>query len=176
MRKHKVVTIDSEGRDRGKSFLVVEKSAFETERWATRALLALSRSGIDIPEGALEAGALGVLLAGMSGFQKLTYEDAEPLLEEMIGCIHFVPDAVKKDPLTGRPLSRALLRGDEANDGDIEEMGTLLKLRGEALELHLGFSVTAALSTLAAAATSNQRATPTSRKPAARRSRPAKPA
>jgi hypothetical protein len=41
--------------------------------------------------------------------------------------------------------------GDDINDGDIEEVRTLLLLRGEVLELHLGFSITAALSGLSAA-------------------------
>jgi hypothetical protein len=167
MRKHKLVTIAAEGRDKGKTFLVVEKSAYDTEKWATRALLALSRTGADIPEDALAAGGLGVLIAGLTSFQKLAFEDAEPLLDEMMTCISFVPDANRLDPMTSRPFTRALMMPDAVNDGDIEEITTLLTLRGEALELHLGFSVTAALSSLATAVvTSNRQDTSTSPRPA----------
>lgn len=168
MRKHKLVTITAEGRDKGKSFLVVEKSAFETEKWATRALLALSRAGAEISEDAISAGGLGVLIAGMASFQKLHFEDAEPLLDEMMTCVSFVPDANRTDPMTSRPFTRALMMPDSVNDGDIEEIATLLTLRGEALELHLGFSVAAVLSSLATAVVSSSRPdTSMSPKPAA---------
>lgn len=176
MRKSKVLTITADGRDRGKSFLIVEKSAFETERWATRALLALSRAGADVPEDTLHAGALGILIAGLGGLRQLPFDDAEALLAEMMPCVSFVPDVGVKDPSNpDRPLCRPLLFPDERGDGDIEELQTLLKLREEVLELHLGFSPAAVLSDLAAAVmTSNRPATPTSRKPAARSSRRAK--
>lgn len=179
MRKHKVVTIEAEGRDKGKSFLVLEKDAYETERWAVRALLALSKAGVEVPEEALQAGALGILAMGLDAFRQMRFEDAEPLLAEMLGCIHFVIDPNAKDPMTGRPVTRALLMPTAANDGDIEEVTTLLKLRGEALELHLGFSVAAVLSRLAAMVM-NQNSSPpasqTSPRRAARSSRRAKQA
>ena len=145
MRKHKVVTIEAEGRDKGKSFLILEKSAFDAERWAIRALLALSKAGVEVPDEAMQAGALGILAMGLDAFRMMDFEDAEPLLEEMLACVHFVPNPADKDPMTGRPMTRSLMQPTEANDGDIEEVSTLLKLRGEALELHLGFSVAAVL-------------------------------
>lgn len=168
MRKHKVVTIAADGRDAGKSFLLVEKSAYEAEKWATRALLALSQAGVEVPDDAARSGALGILLAGLEAFKALPFDAAEPLLDEMLTCIAFVPDPNKIDPQTERPIYRALMRGDDFNDGDIAEVATLLKLRSEVLELHLGFSMTAALSNLAAAAGmgSSQQTTPTSPEPA----------
>lgn len=174
MRKHKVITITDEGRDKGKSFLIVEKSAYEAEKWATRALFALSRVGVEVPDGMLQAGGLGVLAVGLEAFKRLPFEDAEPLLDDMMTCVSFAPDPAKVDD-RGRPLSRPLMRGDDVSDGDIAEVGTLIRLRGEVLELHLGFSVAAVLSNLAqAAATSTRQNTPTSREPAARSSRRAK--
>lgn len=166
MRKHKVVTIAAEGRDKGKSFLIIEKSAYDAEKWATRALLALSQAGVEVGEDAMQSGALGILVAGMEAFKVLPYDLAEPLLEEMLTCISFVPDPDKINADTGRPLSRGLRTDDDA--GDIQEVATLLKLRSEVLDLHLGFSVTAALSSLAAAAgnRSSQQTTSTSPGPA----------
>jgi hypothetical protein len=177
VRKHKTVTIEAEGRDKGKSFLLVEMSAMQAEKWATRALLALGRSGIEVPDEAVQAGSAAIMAAGLASFTRLAFDDAEPLLEEMLGCVAFVPDAMRTDPATGRPLTRPLARGDQINDGDIEEVLTLVKIRAEVAELHLGFSVSAALSTLAAEwMTSRQPTTRTSRKPAPRASRRAKPA
>lgn len=170
MRKHKTVTIDADGRDKGKSFLIVEKSAWETEKWAARALFALSRSGAEVPDETLRAGALGILAAGLEAFKRMPFEDAEPLLDEMMDCVHFVPDASAKDPLSGLPATRALMPADQFNDGDIAEVATLLKLRAEVLELHLGFSITAALSGLAQAAVTSSRPNSPTSPPAAAQS------
>jgi len=174
MRKHKVITVDGEGRDRGKTFLLLEMPAMQAEKWATKALLAMGRAGVEVPEDALQAGALGVLLLGLAGVQQMRFEDAEPLLDEMMTCVSFVPDPSKVDPLAGRPISRPLITSDDS--ADIEEVSTLLQLRGEVVELHVGFSPAAVLSNMAAALTSRQQTTSTSRKPAARSSRRAKPA
>jgi hypothetical protein len=165
-RKRHIVQIEAEGRDKGKHFLVTEMSAWDAEKWATKALLALGRSGVDIPDDAIDAGMAGVMAAGLSGFARLPYDDAAPLLDEMMACVAFVPDPSRLDSVTGRPIARALLKGE---DGDIEEVATLVRLRSEVAELHLGFSLAAVLSTLAAHwQTSRQPDTPTSRRRAAR--------
>lgn len=150
MRKHAVVTIEAEGRDKGKSFLLIEKSSWDAEKWAMRALLSLSRAGVEVPDDAFQAGMLGLISVGLDAFRRLPFEDAEPLLDEMLTCIHYVPDPSAKDQMTGRPISRGLMMPTAANDGDIEEVTTILKLRSEALELHLGFSIAAVISNLMA--------------------------
>lgn len=175
-RKFKTVTIETEGRDKGKSFLIVEMSAYSAERWATRALLALSRAGAEVPDDALSAGSLGLVLVGLDALRKLPYEEAEPLLEEMLGCVHFIPDVTKMDPMSGRPVTRGLLMPDAFNDGDIEEVATLLKLREEAVGLHLGFSLAAALQTMAATLNSHRQNTSMSPAPAEPSSEQAEPA
>lgn len=164
-RKFKTVTITAEGRDKGKSFLIVEMSAYSAERWATRALLALSRAGAEVPDDALSAGSLGLVLVGLDALRKLPYEEAEPLLDEMLGCVHFVPDLAKVDPMSGRPVTRALMRPDDFNDGDIEEVTTLLQLREEAVSLHLGFSLVAVLQGMAATLNSSRQNSSTSPAP-----------
>jgi hypothetical protein len=151
VRKAKVVTIEAEGRDKGKSFLVTEMSAMAAEKWAVKAVLALGRAGAEVPDEALEAGMLGILAAGLAAFRKMAFADAEPLLDEMMSCVAFCPDPNRKDALTQQPVTRPITWGDTTQDGDIEEVATLLTLRGEALEIHMGFSMAAALSNLAAA-------------------------
>lgn len=171
-RKHKTITITAQGRDKGKSFLIVEMSAYSAERWATRALLALSRAGAEVPEDAMQAGALGLVLVGLDALRKLPYEEAEPLLEEMLGCVHFVPDLAKVDAMSGRPVTRPLMRPDDFNDGDIEEVATLIQLREEAVSLHLGFSLVAVLQGMAATLNSSRLNSSTSPAPAEPASEP----
>lgn len=169
MRKFKTVTIPQEegNRDAGKSFLVVEKNAWDAEKWATRALLALSRSGVEVDDATLASGAVGLLMVGMDGLRKLPFEDAEPLLDEMTGCIHYVPNPSAVDPMTNRPATRPLSFGDDFNDGDVSEISTLWRLRQEVLELHLGFSIAAVISQLTAAVrSSSQQSSQTSPEPA----------
>lgn len=175
MRKTKIVTIEAEGRDKGKSFLITEMSAMQAEKWAAKALLALGRAGAEISDEEIEAGMLGILAAGLSAFRKMAFMDAEPLLDEMLECVAFVPDLGRKDALTQAPLTRAVIWGDGQGDADVEEVATLLTLRGEALEVHTGFSVAAALSNLAAAVqTSSRPATRTSRRSSERSSKAAR--
>ncbi|WP_311271085.1 hypothetical protein [Sphingobium sp. WCS2017Hpa-17] len=176
-RKQKIVTIEAEGRDRGKSFLILEKSAWDQERWAMRLLLALGKAGVDIPDDALTAGVVGIMAAGITSLSRLTPDDAEPLMDEMMGCVSIIPDLSRRDPAnTEMPITRSILRGGSQGEGDIEEFATLLRLRAEVAELHVGFSVPAALSTLAAHhLTSNRQNSSTSRRSAGRSSRAVKP-
>jgi len=127
-RKELDITIDDDGRDRGKVFHLREMSAWQAERWAIRALLALSKAGADI--GGAEPGA-GVAAFAATSFRallSLDFADAEPLLIEMLECI-----SIKPDPRNPNVV-RALL------PEDIEEVATLIKLRKEVFTLHVGFS------------------------------------
>ena len=106
-------------------------TAVRTEKWATKALLALTRNGLEIPDHIVAAGIAGIATIPLPILIKgLRYEDAEPLLEEMLGCVQFRPDPVAR-PQYARPL----------NQVDIEEVSTLFRLRIEVLTLHTGFSL-----------------------------------
>lgn len=173
MRKTKLVSITTEGRDRGKHFLLTEKDAIGTEKWAMRALLAMGRNGIEVPDDVLTSGAVGILGAGLASIAKLPFDEAEPLLDEMLTCIAIVPDPSKRDAMNpDRPITRGLIIDESVGDADIQEVSTLLYLRKEVAELHLGFSLSAGLSMLAEQwLTSRLPATRTFRKAAVRSSR-----
>ena len=122
MRKEKEIKIE-EGRDAGKVFKITEMPAFQMDRWATRALLALGKS----QQGGIAAlGAMSVqdLLVA---FTELDYEKSEPLLQELLECCSFVKNGTS-----------VVLKADVV-DGIIEDWVTLPKLRMEALQLNLGF-------------------------------------
>lgn len=132
MRKTADITITDEGRDKGKVFRLREMSAMQAEKWAARALLALAKSGVDIPDEISEMGMAGMVALGIKSLVGVSFRDAEPLLDEMLGCIKIVPDPAR--PQIERPLI----------DGDIEEVRTLVTLRKEVFTLHTGFSLPAA--------------------------------
>lgn len=151
-RKTLTVTIQDEGRDKGKTFILTEMPAAQVEKWATRALLALARNEVDIPSGIENAGLAGLVEIGRQALSRLSFEDIEPLMDEMFGCVRLQPDA-------GRPeVIRDLI------PDDIEEVSTRIKLRGELWNLHTGFFIGAALlKPSTAASTADSSATQTSR-------------
>lgn len=123
MRKTVTVIIDQENRDKGKQFLITEMSAEQAEAWATRALLAISN--IDIPDDFKAMGMQAIAKLGLQAITSIDYDVAKPLLDEMLECAQIVMPAT----------TRALM------PGDIEEVGTRLKLRKAIFELHTGFSL-----------------------------------
>lgn len=139
-RKVKDVTITAAGRDNGKCFRLTEVPATQAEKWGMRAFLALARSGVEVPDNLAAAGLPGLAAVGFRAFTMMSFADAEPLLDEMFGCITRVVDPAK--PIYARVLA----------EDDIEEVATRVFLRGEVIELHTGFSPAAAFPTLEAAA------------------------
>jgi hypothetical protein len=122
-------------RDNGKTFLLTEMSADKAERWAIRAVLALTNANVEIPEGSLQAGMSGlaaILIHGVRSLAGLKHEAIADLLDEMLTCVQFQP----APNLPPQPLWLG-------ENSQIEEVKTRLWLRLEVLELHLGFSLAA---------------------------------
>lgn len=127
--------VQDAGRDQGKVFILREMPASQAEKWAIRAFLAAAASGIDLPAGAAQAGFAGIAQAGLALLGKIPYDAAEPLLDEMLGCVSILPNP-------GNPnVQRGLI------EDDIEEISTRLKLRTAVFKLHADFSTAAAPST-----------------------------
>ena len=127
MRKELDVTITAEGRDKGKTFHIKEMSAWAAERWAQRAFFAVMNSGVDIDENLSRAGMAGIAVAGLKAFGSLPWEKAQPLLDELLTCVTY-----RMDP-TPTGIRQIIME-------DVEEPGTLVQLRAEALNLHINFS------------------------------------
>jgi len=121
MRKEIEITIE-DGRDTGKVFKIVEMGAVQADRWATKALCLFGRAGQNI-------SALGKMniVDLLSAFSSVQYEEAQPLLDELLACASFKKDGVYVN-----------LKGSMV-DATIEEWTTLFRLRVEALKLILGF-------------------------------------
>lgn len=127
--KSKVVVVPLEGRDKGKHFIIEEMPASQAEEWALRAFLALSNAGIEVPDDLAAAGLAGLAVIGLRALGRVRFEDAKPLLDQMMSCVQAMPD----------PKTPTIIRG--LVETDIEEMQTRLWLRGEVFELHTGFSL-----------------------------------
>jgi hypothetical protein len=128
MRKKQTLTITDEGRDKGKVFVLTEMPADQAERWAIRALLALMNAGIELPDGAADAGMAGIAAAGYKALGNLKFEVLEPLLDDMWGCVQY-----QHKP--NQPL-QSLMAGESSQ---IEEVSTRLQLRMAAFKLHTNF-------------------------------------
>lgn len=131
-RKTATVTIEAEGRDLGKVFLLREMPASQAEKWAARAFLAMARSGIDIPDDLAGAGLAGIAAVGLKAIGGLGFAEAEPLMDEMFACIQIIPDPARP------AVVRALV------ESDTEEISTRLRLRKDVFGLHVDFSGLAA--------------------------------
>jgi len=142
-RKVATVTIDAQGRDKGKVFIITELSAYAAEEWAGRALFAMMNAGVEIPDGIAKAGLAGIAALGIQSLTRISFDAAKPLLDEMMGCVQIQPSP---------KVTRALI------EDDIEEVATLLTLRKEVFNLHLSFFTEGAGSTSAPASTSPTRA------------------
>jgi len=131
-RKTLNYTVQDEGRDKGKVFVLTEMPSSQAEAWAIRALLALIENGVQVPPGFEKMGMAGIAELGIRALSGLKWETAEPLLTEMWQCIRIMPDPSKPNVI------RNLI------EEDIEEVMTRVKLRAEIWELHTGFSMAVA--------------------------------
>jgi hypothetical protein len=129
-RRTEHLTITAEGRDKGKVFILTEMPADQAERWAIRALLALTKSGVELPDDALTAGMAGLAAVGVRALAGLNYDDAGPLLDEMLTC-------AKLEHSPGQPPLPLTVGGV----CQVEEVSTFWKIRMALLTLHTGFSM-----------------------------------
>lgn len=115
--------VAADNRDKGKRFVITEMSAVQAHKWATKALFAILNSGGEIPDNMLKMGMAGIATAGFAQISSIPYAVAEPLLDELMGCVKIVQDLAPD----GRPLM-----GD-----DIEEITTIFELQGAVMKMHI---------------------------------------
>lgn len=138
-RNTKIFQITDAGRDQGKTFVLTEMPAMQAERWALRAMQALLRSNVDLPDNIADTGMAGIAKLGLKALGHVDEETFFALMDEMMGCVAYMPDPMK--PNIVRPATF---------DGDIEEVTTRLQLRAEVFQLHVGFLMAGAPSTATA--------------------------
>jgi hypothetical protein len=116
------------GRDAGKVFRITEMPAFRAEKWAIKALQALMSTGVELPDDINDAPAANLVRTGLKALAAAPFDVVEPLLDEMLTCIKLIPDPARAN------VERAVMW-----DIDVEEAQTIIMLRKEVLDIHLGF-------------------------------------
>jgi hypothetical protein len=124
--KTTTVTI-SDGRDKGRKFLITEMPANVAERWILRVVFGLGRSGIELPPELLQLGAAPIAYTIASMVNKIPSRLGLKLADELMEYVQRVEEK----------LTRSLV------DTDIEDYTTRFKLKGEVLKLVFGFFVVA---------------------------------
>lgn len=135
MRKTREFTIEANNRDKGKRFRITEMSAVAQEKWATKAIMAIANSGIELPNGAenlqgIEGLSKLIIQTGIKALLNVKYELAEPLYEELLSCCEYLGN---KGENISRPLSQST--AEEV----IEEITTLFTIRYQVWKLHTDF-------------------------------------
>lgn len=149
-------------RDFGKLFRITEMGAEPAEWWAIRALSAVARSGVDLPDNVMGGGMQSIAILGINAIMRVNPSDVADLFDEVMECVQIVPDPSKPK------LVRDILTDD------IEEVRTRLLLRKEVIDLHVGFSQLVGQSTpTSSAPPSNSSNIPTSPEASVRFSRKA---
>ncbi len=185
MRKREVYTVEAQGRDKGKSFLLTEMSARDAEDWGASMFMLAVNHGImpedGMPPGEGKGGMGDLMRFDLSMLRQIPMERARPLWDQMMTCVRFVPSLTDMEIVPAGdayPKSRPIAEDANYPDGDdIEEVGTRLMLRDEVIKLHTGFSIAALASILGRAAErETSSTTPTSPAPSEASSEESTPA
>ena len=149
----RTATVDGNGRDAGKVFLLTEAPAIKAVRWAVRALIALGGSDAELPSDIAAAGLAGVAAYGIKALSGMAYAEVDALLTDMLGCVEIADEAVGRRALT---------------EADVEDVETLRLPGGAVLALHFDFASTAGKETAlqAVGALIGKRAAPATGQPA----------
>jgi hypothetical protein len=144
-REQRVITIDTPGRDKGKQFRITEMPADQAERWGNRLALEFGHAAAKFPSGLIGGGMAGVsqvlpvlMVQGLQSLGGLNPDVVQPLLDEMMGCVKFIPPG----SAAGLP-DQVIFAGENSQ---IEEVQTRYRMHFETIKLHWGFLLDAAQS------------------------------
>lgn len=127
MIKTVTIVLADDTRDKGKTFKITEMPALAAWKWGIRAMAAMVRGGAEIPDEISKLGMVGVLALGIFRFGHVAWAELEPLFDELLSCVEFVPEPSRPD------VTRKLF------PGDVEEPATFNRLAQEVFALHTGF-------------------------------------
>lgn len=120
MARKELIFTATAGRDSGKRFLITEMSARAGHAWATRAILALMSSGMEISDDIASKGLAGLATMALSALGKIPADQAAPLLDELLTCVQSMQEAG----------TRRLV------ESDFEEIKTIFELQKAVFSLH----------------------------------------
>jgi hypothetical protein len=121
MARKEIIWTAPFGRDKGKKFQITEMSARAGHAWATRLLLALMGSGVEIDEDIASRGLAGLATVALSAVGKVQSEVALPLMDELLSCVQSVQERATRPWI----------------DDDFEEVATIFQLQKAVFDLHV---------------------------------------
>ena len=147
MARHtKTVTIDQQGRDFGKTFVLHEMPTDQGHYWGMRVLAALARAQVEIPDSIIRSGMLGVAAVGFAKILGACGDaDVKALVDELMSsCVAILPNPATPQIIRGNQQDFRILPNGVSCTGpmvpdDIEEISTQVFLEKGALLLHMGF-------------------------------------
>lgn len=130
-RKVERLVVTSEGRDKGKTFVLTEMPADQGERLANRIVFALLNTGAAVPEEALGAGWAALAALGLQAIGLLKSETVQTILDDAwSACVMY-------EHKPNIPLQ--LITGGV--NSQIEEVKTRYEIHLALWKLHTGFSL-----------------------------------
>jgi hypothetical protein len=124
-RKTVNYVVTTEGRDKGKVFVITEMPSAEIERWAMRLLIGLGKNGVSLPGVSVNSGFIAIAAILWTLIAQLPFEEADFLMNWMMQRVQ---------------INEGKICRDLAED-DIEEGETRLAIREEWGKLHSDFFV-----------------------------------
>lgn len=121
MARKELIWTASIGRDNGKKFLITEMPARAGHAWATRLLLGLLGSGVEIDDDIASRGLAGLATVAISAIGKVAPAVAMPLMDELLNCIQSVQEKATRKWI----------------DDDFEEVATIFQLQKAVFNLHI---------------------------------------
>src|SRR6266852_1817408 len=119
-------------------FKITEMSAIDAFDWGTKALLAMAKSGVEIPSDIISQGMAGVAVVIVRTVGGLEFISVKDLRQQLLDCVQIYVN----------PDGNAIQTRKLVGQNDIQEPYTIYQLLIAVLELHLGFSIAESLSKL----------------------------
>jgi hypothetical protein len=132
-RREQTITIEEEGRDKGKVFVIKEMPAMAGEKWAMQLMYLIEQAGNTVSQETLTGGMAGLatlLPEGRKDAMALAVARAlgDPSLDSWWDCVRYVH--------APNQLAQKIHHGETCQ---IEEIKTITFLRMEVVKLHTDF-------------------------------------
>ena len=115
-----IYTVQMQGRDFGKTFVLTEMAAKPAFNFAVRVAAAMINGGAPLPDDLKRSGWPALAVAAITGMRYMRADDVIEFGDELMSCVQ------KKEEKGVRPLF----------EGDIEEFSTYGLLQKAVFELH----------------------------------------
>lgn len=124
MLKNKTIKINK-GRDSGKTFIVKEMPIIQADRLAMKIIHAVAGAGFDVNAINPSLGALALTQITLDVIGRIPEHQFIEISGELLSCVSIVPQGGDARPLD--------------IDTDIKDVMTLMRLRKEAIAIHVDF-------------------------------------